>query len=180
MRVCHVYDTRLTINQDLRMQANEIDIAKEILGETGKALRSGDFARFRVHFCLPFAVWTRIGARQLATPDELEQSFERVRWHYRSLKVSDLVRRCEFAIKMQPTEILSVHSVELYRDGVMVAPPHRVLSKLSLQGKRWQIDSADYCVSKSLSHCRALVGDLCEPNSLEVSAQNDAVKVAHL
>lgn len=139
------------------MQSSD-EIATHLLSETGAALVSGDFERFRPCFALPQAVSTSLGTNTVHTIDELKIVFERVRWHYRGLGVTQMPRVCLATMFVDGQTILSVHHTRLLKDGRDVQRPFKVLSMLTCRRSRWQIQNCDYAIADSLRHNRALYG----------------------
>ena len=134
------------------------DIAARLLEETGRALTGGDEAAFRNCFLLPQAVTTNIGVKTLESADDLGETFGRVRWHFRGLRMTSMNRRVLSSMFLDCDTIVSVHETRLHRHDLALQHPFRVLSTLARAGGRWRIVDCNYAIRDSLRHNRALFG----------------------
>ena len=133
-------------------------IATELLQRTGQALTLGDATAFRDCFHLPQSVATDLGAKMLTTEQEIGETFGRVRWHFRGLRLTEMQRSVLGAMFVDCDTLVSVHQTHLLRSGAPVQQPFRVLSTLSRQEGDWKIVDTCYAIHDSLRHSRALFG----------------------
>lgn len=140
-------------------------IAEGILTITGNALLDGDSQRFLDCFRVPQELVTELGRRIVDDPTELHQTFQRVRWHYRSSGVTHLDRICVAADYMEHDVILSVHETRTYRGAELTQEPFLAISEINYAEGDWRIRYCNYAVHDSLRFNRALYG----PNPIDAA-----------
>lgn len=151
-------------------------IAGDLLIRTRNALTSGDYDAFGECFCIPFTLFTDIGETRVLSHRQNREIFERVRWHYRALSVTELRRDLLTAQFFGDDVILSVHEARLLRDGKLVQEPFKVLSTLNKCDGAWKISDNRYAVSGSRRFNRALYG----PKPVITARQADPQEAAEL
>ncbi|MEM6618231.1 MAG: hypothetical protein AAF631_02900 [Pseudomonadota bacterium] len=144
----------MTNNDDVEAR----DIASRLLDQTGRALVTGDFELFAPCFHLPQVLSSQLGERTLLRHEEVQEVFERVRWHYRGLQITKMQRRCMASMFVDHHTILSVHRTRLLRGADLVQKPFKALSTITQVGGVWRIKSCDYAIKDSLRHNRAIHG----------------------
>ncbi|MEM7439229.1 MAG: hypothetical protein AAF393_06490 [Pseudomonadota bacterium] len=134
------------------------EVAESLLEQTGCAIESGDFDSFRPHFVLPQRVSTHLGTVTINSTAELFATFERVRWHYRGLGITNLDRRVLVAMYLDESSIFVVHCARMFRGATEIRRPYKALSTLVNSDGIWRIKKCDYAIKDSLGHNRALYG----------------------
>lgn len=132
--------------------------ARDFLEITGRAMNEGDFGAFRACFGDTLTLATSLGEREVLTDAEFEATFGRVRWHYRSLRVTRMARRLLHTLQVRADTFVSVHETRLYRGRSLVQEPFRTLSTYNLVDGRWRIVDSCYAISDSPCHDRAILG----------------------
>ena len=141
------------------------DVSNYLLDITGRAMMSGDFETFRSCFHLPQKLETFDGTRERRTPDELRQTFEPVRIHYRRQGVTQLVRDCVSAEFKGDDEVHATHQAFLLAGTELRQQPFPGFSILKRVDGDWKITFSQYAITDTPDHNRALSGEIAEPTT---------------
>ncbi|MEO0920942.1 MAG: hypothetical protein AAFX98_09650 [Pseudomonadota bacterium] len=132
------------------------NIATRMIITTGQSLMVGDFDAFSACFEFPLRVETTLGTNTVVHEDQLRETFDSVRAHYRRLGVQNMERECLSAEFEGPDTISTVHETRLIVSGGIEQRPFTVLSTLVRRDHRWVITDTKYSISDSLTYVRAL------------------------
>ena len=141
-----------------RLADEAADAAAALLDETGAALMSGDFDRFRPHFALPQGIATLDGARWLETEDDIRGIFREVVEHFRDIGVARIERTVDSALFDGPDRIHYSYTTRLLQaDGGLARPAYPNLSTAGRRGMTWQVTGSQYSMRDGPAHRGALL-----------------------
>lgn len=140
------------------IDACALAIVEPIIQGTGHAVLAGDYDGYARFFRIPFTIQTELGEVSVASHDQHREMFDRVRWRYRAMKVTESRRRILAAHLFANDQMLCVHESTLLSGGSVVNESIKVLSTLSEIDGTWLIIDSRYAVGKSISLNRALYG----------------------
>lgn len=140
------------LNRDARV------ISETLLDATGQSLLTADRSRFVQCFRSKLEVVTDLGKRLVEDPDEHNQAFDRVIWHYRASGVNRIERSVVGAEFIDRDVILLVHESRAFSGLTLTQEPFLTMSELHHIDGAWQIGYCNYAVQDSLRFNRALHG----------------------
>lgn len=140
------------------LESEATEAAAFLLEETGQALMTGDFDRFRPHFALPQGIATLAGARWLETEGDLHGIFREVVEHFRGIGVTRIERKVDSVLFDGPDRIHYSHGTRLLRaDGTLARPVYPNLSSAERRSSGWQVTGSQYSMRGDAAHSRALL-----------------------
>ncbi|MEO0401153.1 MAG: hypothetical protein AAF214_02145 [Pseudomonadota bacterium] len=126
------------------------DVAEYLLERTGNALLAGNFDEFSDCFRLPYELETLEGFRTLATPGDMQTTFDAVRGHLVQKQVTLMARHCVSASYRSINEVASTHETRLISRGVLIQQPYPTFSILRrCDDGQWRITSSSYVIVDS-------------------------------
>ena len=131
-------------------------ISMDLLDVTGRALETGDFARFAACFTLPSVVETGHRRDVIRTQAELRTLFDRNRAHFREVGITQIVRATVAARFAAPDEVEETHESHLMAGDRRVRDPYPVFCRLRRGPQGWQIAYSNYAIDSETRHGRAL------------------------
>jgi len=131
-------------------------IAEALLEITGTAMLAGDFDTFAACFQLPHFISTADNKTVLETPEDLRETFLRVREDYLRKQVTDMVRHCDVAAFRDPDTIAVAHTTHLLSGNYRVTAPYPCYSIMEHRDGVWRVSSSQYAVDTSTSVGHAL------------------------
>ncbi len=129
-----------------------------ILQTTGDALMTGCFSSFSAGFTLPQVIETFEKRRVVTTLPEWKGIFDDVRWQYRRLGVTQLVRTCLEVKLLSQEKLICTHETRLMNGNQLLSRPFPVFSDMRRLGGYWKITRSAYAIPDSLGYTRALTG----------------------
>lgn len=143
------------------------DISDWLLDRTGRAMMAGDFHTFADCFAIPHYIGTFEGQQVLHTLADLRVLFEKVRSHYLSQGVTELVRNCIEADWERPGRIKATNVSRLIRDAELVQRPYPILSELGFLDGTWKVLRSEYAISDAPVHSALMSGQAVANGSVQ-------------
>lgn len=120
------------------------EVMEYILDETASGIFEDGYVRLLDCLSLPHEVESFDGFRRMETPTDLRDYIDRMRVYYRSIGVTDLVRRVLEAEFRGPDTVVGTHETRLVGNGVLLADPYPVFSEVRRIDGKWRLISAKY------------------------------------
>ena len=146
----------MLVSKSNSTQHSALDIVEAMLRETADAIMSEDFYALNACFHIPFMVETQDAKLMIDSEVMHRELFERLVEGYKSKGVTDILRVCEAAEFITPTEIRSLHTSHVMSGTQRVEGPVSTLATTKLFGDNWRIVSAQYVAEKAISVGRAV------------------------
>jgi hypothetical protein len=131
-------------------------IAEQLLAESGAALMTRDFPRFRVLFELPHRVETYARHSVIRTEDDMRRVFDGVCGHLRETGIEKMVRVVLDARFRGDGRMEYTHETHLLQSGFWAEAPCTAYSVVLRRGDAWRVAESCYAVASGTIHGRAL------------------------
>lgn len=132
------------------------EIIETLLLTTADAMLSNDFDTLNACFRVPFVVETQDARIDVDSVETHRKLFDRMVEGYVGKGVTEIIRVCEAAEYVSPTEIRSLHTSHIMAGDLRVEEPMPTLATTELIDGRWQITSAQYIARETLPVGRAI------------------------
>lgn len=152
-----------------------LHIAEDLLARSGNGLLTGEYEAFGGCFGLPLKLSTDLGRVEVLSHDQLKETFFRIRWHYRAIGMTRMVRKCLAAEFLDDRTLICVHLTELFRGSELAQAPFNALSTVTPSDGDWKIVECAYSIGGSLRYNRALYGSRAAEKVQEVQVVPDRV-----
>lgn len=134
------------------------EIAEELLYQTGRAMKAGDFDAFFEHFEIPQVLETVDGDMLITTVAGMCDVFDRVRQYYEDNDVRDVVRTVVSARFLDEESLGSTYVTRLLKSGgEPFRNPFPAYSVIKYLNGKWKIVSNSAAILDAPSHNRALL-----------------------
>lgn len=132
-------------------------IVQDLLDRSSAAMVEGDYDAFASFYNVPMIVDTFNGQVRIENDADLRLRFERLRAHYGSQNMTDLVRHVISAIWFNEETIHATHQGRIVSGSTLMQAPYTVFSIFKKSGGSWKVMFGQYAIADSKAHNAALL-----------------------
>jgi hypothetical protein len=141
---------------DLPKDPEALGIAVDLLDRTGRAMMTRDFDRFAGCYNLPHRISNFDEEYLITDPAALHRGFDKVSDELAMLGVTDLVRDCIAAERIDTDTVHFAHVSHLMAGARRVKPPYPCFSVVRWIAGRWLLVATDYAIEAESGQARAM------------------------
>ena len=132
-------------------------ISQDLLDRSGKAYLDGDADAFVACFAFPHRIITFDAVRVVPDEQTLRDVFMRLRRHFQSQGLTDIVRPCIQATFINHDTIQATHESRYLAGTRLIQRPSVGLSTIRRYGEVWRVVDGQYAIQDAPDHIRALM-----------------------
>ncbi|MGX9357322.1 hypothetical protein ACS3SW_19745 [Roseobacteraceae bacterium S113] len=136
-----------------------LSLAQRALDETGRALETGDFERFRVWFCYPYIVETFEDDIEVVDEAGLRALFDRARAFYANQQIVQILRTpLSVSRRDEKTVVCTYETLLLPAFGAPDRAPYCAIAEAEFVNGGWRYTKSCYAIADSPEHNQTLLG----------------------